>query len=41
MALDIWWTPQAEKGLQNVIAYLEIHWTTKDIIELEQKFIKF
>ena len=37
MALEICWTSRAEQGLQNVIDYLEVHWTTKEIIELEQK----
>jgi hypothetical protein len=29
MALKILWTPQAEKGLNKVIGYLEEEWTSK------------
>ena len=35
MALEIKWTPQATNGLENVIEYLEMHWTAKEIINLE------
>jgi len=36
MALKIVWTPQAVKGLETVIAYLEAKWTVKEIFNLEQ-----
>jgi len=35
MALKIVWTPQALKGLESVISYLEEEWTSKEIIQLE------
>ncbi|WP_396169593.1 type II toxin-antitoxin system RelE/ParE family toxin [Flavobacterium sp.] len=37
MALVIQWTPQANKGLQKVIDYLEQKWTPKEILQLEKK----
>jgi plasmid stabilization system protein ParE len=36
MALKIVWTPQAEKGLDKVIAFLEEEWTVMEILNLEQ-----
>lgn len=36
MALEIVWTPQAEKGLDKVIGYLEEEWTENEIFKLEQ-----
>jgi len=36
MALAIKWTPQAEKGLDNVLFYLEQFWTIKEILQLEE-----
>ena len=36
MALKIVWTPQAEKGLDKVIAFLEEEWTAMEILNLEQ-----
>ncbi len=36
MALKIVWTPQAEKGLDTVMAYLEEKWTVKEIHNLEK-----
>jgi plasmid stabilization system protein ParE len=36
MALKIKWTPQAEKGLDNVLFYLEQFWTIKEILQLEK-----
>lgn len=39
MALKIVWTPQAIKGLDNVLAYLEEEWTAKEILNLEQNII--
>lgn len=35
MALKIVWTPQALKGLETVISYLEEEWTSREIIQLE------
>lgn len=37
MALVIQWTPQANKGLQKVVDYLEQKWTSKEILQLEKK----
>jgi plasmid stabilization system protein ParE len=37
MALAIKWTPQADKGLEKVIDYLEAEWTVREILELENK----
>lgn len=37
MALKILWTPQAEKGLDKVIGYLEEEWTSKEVLALEEK----
>ena len=37
MALKINWTPQAERGLERVIKYLEAEWTVKEILQLEKK----
>ena len=36
MALEIRWTPQAEKGLAIVIDYLEAEWTFREILQLEE-----
>lgn len=36
MALKIVWTPKAEKGLDNVLEYLEKNWTQLEILNLEQ-----
>jgi plasmid stabilization system protein ParE len=37
MALRIKWTPQAEKGLDSVLLYLEEFWSVKEILQLEEK----
>lgn len=37
MALEIIWTPQAEKGLDNVLHYLEKEWTPREILQLGKK----
>jgi plasmid stabilization system protein ParE len=37
MALEIKWTPQADKGLDRVIKYLEAEWTEREILQLEKK----
>ncbi len=37
MEIKIIWTPQAVKGLDRVIGYLEVEWTAKEILNLEQK----
>jgi plasmid stabilization system protein ParE len=37
MALEIKWTPQADKGLERVIKYLEAEWTVSEILQLEKK----
>lgn len=37
MALEIKWTPQANKGLEKVIQYLEAEWTIREILQLERK----
>jgi plasmid stabilization system protein ParE len=36
MALEIKWTPQADKGLGVVIEYLEAKWTFREILQLEE-----
>lgn len=36
MALEIVWTPQAKRGLDKVIEYLEEEWTIMEILTLEQ-----
>ena len=36
MALKIVWTPQAERGLDKVIEYLEKEWTINEILNLKQ-----
>ena len=41
MALKIVWTPKALEGLDEIIEYLEIHWTEKEILVLEQKITDF
>ncbi|MBS9464407.1 type II toxin-antitoxin system RelE/ParE family toxin [Flagellimonas sp. 389] len=41
MALNIIWTPQADKGLQNVLDYLEEEWTEREILNLEQRLKEF
>lgn len=40
MALIIKWTPQAVKGLEIVIAYLELEWTAREILQLENNINK-
>ena len=35
MALKIIWTPQAKKGLDKVVSYLEEEWTVNEILKLE------
>ncbi|UOY06919.1 type II toxin-antitoxin system RelE/ParE family toxin [Muricauda sp. SCSIO 64092] len=37
MALNIKWTPQAEKGLDKVLEYLEENWTEKEVFNFEKK----
>jgi len=41
MALKIVWTPQAKKGLDIVIEYLDREWTVKEIIKLEKVLQEF
>lgn len=41
MALKIVWTPQAEKGLNDVITFLEKEWSAKEILSLEQNLKTF
>ena len=41
MALKIVWTPKALEGLDEVIEYLETHWTSKEILALEQNIEDF
>ncbi|MBP0905690.1 type II toxin-antitoxin system RelE/ParE family toxin [Mariniflexile gromovii] len=36
MALKIVWTPQAKRGLDKVVEYLEEKWTVNEILNLEQ-----
>jgi len=37
VALEIFWTPRALKGLQEVVNYLEENWTIKEILNFEKK----
>ncbi|QLC66350.1 type II toxin-antitoxin system RelE/ParE family toxin [Flavobacterium sp. LPB0248] len=37
MALKFIWTSQAVKGFNKVVDYLEAKWTTKEILNLENK----
>lgn len=39
MALEIVWTPQAEKGLDKVLEYLQEEWSAKEIFVLEKRII--
>lgn len=39
MALEIVWTPQAEKGLDKVLEYLQEEWSAKEIHALEKQII--
>ncbi|WP_010521200.1 type II toxin-antitoxin system RelE/ParE family toxin [Aquimarina agarivorans] len=41
MALKIVWTEKALEGLDEIIEYLETHWTEKEILLLEQKIEAF
>lgn len=36
MAFEIRWTPQADKGLAEVLIYLEAEWTGREILQLEK-----
>jgi plasmid stabilization system protein ParE len=36
MALKVVWTPQADRGLDKVIEYLEEEWTVMEILNLQQ-----
>lgn len=40
MALNIFWTPQAEKGLNEVLEFLEEEWTAKEIMTLEKEILE-
>ncbi|MWB96721.1 type II toxin-antitoxin system RelE/ParE family toxin [Flavobacterium sp. GA093] len=37
MAVRFKWTPQAVKGLNSVLDYLEAEWTFREILQLEKK----
>ncbi len=37
MALKFIWTKQAVKGFNKVVDYLEAKWTSKEILNLENK----
>ncbi len=41
MALKIIWTPKALEGLDEILEYLETHWTKKEILILEEKIEDF
>lgn len=41
MALKVVWTPQAEKGLDKVLEYLEEEWTEREIQKLEENIKDF
>jgi len=40
MALKVVWTPQAMRGLENVIDYLEKNWTVLEILNLENNILQ-
>jgi len=37
MGSEVKWTPQAEKGLENVLSYLDSNWSVKEILNLKHK----
>lgn len=37
MALEVFWMANAKLGLQNVLEYLEEHWSRNEILKLEKK----
>lgn len=37
MGSEVKWTPQAEKGLENVLSYLDSNWSAKEILNLKNK----
>ena len=39
MALEIVWTPQAEKGLDSVLEYLQEEWSAKEIFAWEKRLL--
>src|SRR5690554_5403988 len=41
MAFEIIWSPQAEKGLDKVLEYLQEEWSANEILSLEKKIIVF
>ncbi len=41
MEIIVEWMPQAEKGLDQTIAYLEEEWTIKEILQLEKDIEAF
>ncbi|WP_438712348.1 type II toxin-antitoxin system RelE/ParE family toxin [Aquimarina muelleri] len=41
MELKIVWTPKSLEGLDEVLEYLETHWTSKEILILEQEIEDF
>ena len=41
MEITIQWTPRAEKGLNNVLDYLESEWTEREILNLQGNIESF
>ena len=41
MALKIVWTDKALEGLDEILEYLQTHWSEKEILLLEQKIEDF
>jgi plasmid stabilization system protein ParE len=41
MALEIVWTPRAEKGFESTIAYLEENWTQREVEKFVQSSFQF
>ncbi|MGE5394072.1 MAG: type II toxin-antitoxin system RelE/ParE family toxin [Candidatus Saccharibacteria bacterium] len=41
MALKIYWTPQAEKGYDEIINYLAVKWTDREIHHFIEEIMHF
>ena len=41
MALEIVWTPRAERGYEKIIAYLQENWTDREVKNFIQESIRF
>jgi plasmid stabilization system protein ParE len=41
MALEIVWTPRAERGYEKIIAYLQENWTDREVQNFIQESLRF